>query len=169
MTEKNFSDAVEHQEFIGGSLFLESDFSKEYITEFHRRPTSDREDYDATGKTGEQILIEVKSYNNPEFYRPYGKYNTGDTDNGYQIDEDKIFDLCLTAKEENRIPVLFVNFSDMEVAWIPNLKDSWSRKKYIRTNDKGLDYGKSKSKSNQTYLYLDEAVWTKKKNNEYKN
>ena len=114
-----------------------------------------------TGKTGTKYLVEIKSYNNPEHPRPYSKFIVDGVDKGYQIDESKLLNLTLISQISGMTPLLYVKFEDYEVIWQPNPEITMLRSKDIWTNNKGVDYGQSKSNSKQTYLYLNEALWKK--------
>lgn len=112
--------------------------------------------------TARTYIAEIKDYNDEHNPRPYNKFNTGSTDNGYQIDYDKVDYLVKTAQYQGRTPILYARFSDWTIIWNLNNIPYQERMKPKITNKKGTDYGKEKELSWQTYLYKDEAVWIKK-------
>ena len=145
---------IKQQEQTGYHYFLNSDFYKNNMSKSeHTKGDFDPQDVRTTGITGDIYLVEIKSYNDPNHPRLSSKFKD------YQIDLDKIVDLCDDAKDEGRIPLLYVKFDDCEVIWQPSKKECRKRCKQVWTNDKGYNYGDSKSLTWQTYFHVDEALW----------
>ena len=124
---------------------------------------TDRSDIYATAitNTGRTYIIEIKNYENEEHPRAYEKFTYKGKDYGYQIDLDKIEYLVTKGEEEGRIPILYARFNDITVTW--DLKDIpyKERAKQVWTNKTGVDYGRKKELTWQTYLYKDEAKQVK--------
>lgn len=119
------------------------DFGKYLIIEYF----DERYDAKATALTesDKTFVIELKGVN-----RPFDKHGE---DSGFLIDFDKCRVLVKTAKNENRIPLLVVYFSDCCMIW--NLLDTgWEKKgRWVETNAVGVDYGKKKEWEYVTFLY----------------
>lgn len=105
-------------------------------------------------------LGEIKDYTLNGYMRDYYKFSN------YQIDYSKIHYLVTEAKKDNRIPFLYVRFHDWTFVWRLDTIPYDERKRPVLTNDDGQNYGASKSVTWQTYLYANEAVWSKKTNND---
>ena len=140
-------------------------FNLDFPTQFITAGTND--DYNkldmyltARTDTSRIYAVEIKNIN-----RTYGKYNRYGIDYGFQIDLYKIDALWEKWITEGRIPILYVRFSDWTYAWDIRNIDYQSRAREVKTNDDGQNYGASKSVSWQTYFYMNEAVWSKKTNN----
>ena len=136
-------------------------FNKDFPTQFITAGTQD--DYDPidmflTAKTNPDrtYSVEVKIIG-----REYAKFIWRGKDYGFQIDAKKIDALWDKWITEGRIPILYIKFDDCTLVWDIRKIDYKSRERLVETNDDGCNYGKSKSSSLQTYLYKNEAVWTK--------
>lgn len=159
---KNMENKFREKDLQGRAHFSQ-DFDKYYYT------AGTEDDYDkidvyATAKTQLErtYAIEIKDYTNSGIDRPYDKYNKNGFDNGYQIDYEKLDYLCKEAAETNRIPILYVRFTDYTIVWRLDRIDWKGRESLVLTNKNGQDYGAQKEWSRQTYLYKTEAVWIKK-------
>lgn len=147
---------------------FETLFSKRLKMEFS--DIHERYDLMATGYTNNNTyVIEIKNYSNPDYPRAYDKYICNGKDGGYMIDNAKLKELTTIAEKENRIPILFVFFSDCLMMWDIN-KTMWNdttntdnrqHTGWIRVNKDGQNYG-NKELSYMSYLYKDEAIWIKK-------
>ena len=104
--------------------------------------------------TDKTYLVEIKDLTNSGYERPSTKYPD------YQIDYDKIDYLVTKAEEEGRTPILYVRFSDKTFVWVLTDIPYKERRRLVWTNDNGVDYGKTKSLTPQTYLNFVEATWT---------
>jgi len=153
---------------LEGRKHFSQDFGAYYITAGTQDDT-DRTDVLATAKTDPSRIytIEIKSYDNKQHPRDYAKFtykdkgSTVETDHGYQIDFDKIDYLMKMWEKENRIPILYVRFHDYTIVW--DLRDiPYKERARMRdVNADGLNYGKRKETTLQTYLYKDEAKYKK--------
>ena len=153
-------DKVDTNEMKGREHFKE-DLGKWYIMAFSKKKSS-REDGWMTARTdyNRTYICEIKNYEDPENPRPYTKYVKHGVDYGYQIDYDKIDYLVTKGMETNRIPILYARFDDMTYVWDLTYIPYEERKKLKKTNKHGYAYGE-KETSWQTYLYRDEAIWSK--------
>lgn len=149
------NEEIEMHEKLGVNYFL-NDFGKKYKVERTRKGCYWDLEATALTDTGKTYLIEIKAYVDLEHPRPYTKYN------GYQIDWEKIKHVMEQAYKQNRIPILYVAFSDCHIVWdlskigLEELKKRVKRKK---VNKQGLNYGKYFEYTEQTYLYKSEATW----------
>lgn len=96
-------------------------------------------------------IIETKAY---RYERPSTKYED------FQIDYDKLEALEeYSHKYNNAKPLLLCFFTNELVVWDISIIDWRKTKKWVMTNDKGINYGASKSKSPQAYLKLEDAIY----------
>lgn len=100
-----------------------------------------------------KAVIEIKSFYNIDNYRSSEKYFN------YQIDAKKLGDIVTEARKHNCRPILICLFSDELVVWDLDKTDWVNTTREVETNDKGTEYGKSKSKSLQAYLKLSDAIY----------
>ena len=147
---------------LKGRSHFSLDFDKYYLT------AGTEDDYDevdvyATAKTYpyRTYAIEIKDYTNGNHIRNYSKYICNNIDYGYQIDYNKIDYLMDKWKYENRIPIIYARFHDWTIIWDIRKIPYEQRKKQVWTNKDGQHYGQQKELTWQTYLYFDEAIWTK--------
>lgn len=138
-----------------GRRHFKSDLGDKYIMVFTSDPYS-KHDVEMTARThtDKTYLGEIKDLTNSGYERPSTKYPD------YQIDYDKIDYLVTKAEEEGRTPILYVRFSDKTYVWVLTDIPYKERRRLVWTNDKGVDYGKTKSLTPQTYLNFVEATWT---------
>lgn len=138
-------------DILGRNRFNQ-DFGQHYITAGTENEF-DKIDMFLTAITNpaRTYCLEIKNYEDEQHPRPYGKYDD------YQIDYDKIDYLVTTAQSQGRIPILYVRFSDITVVW--DLSDiPYRQRKRVRlVNADGMDYGKRKERTIQTWLYREEA------------
>lgn len=112
----------------------------------------DRVDFYCTGATGTAGVGDVKYYGNPNFPRYYTKYEN------YQIDYDKLLAIVSEAEKDGRTPLLLAVFYDYTILWDLSLVDWESTAKWVPTNDKGYNYGASKTNTLQAYLCKEDAI-----------
>ena len=145
------------QDLLGRKHFSD-DYGEYYITA-GTEGDYDKSDVYATARTNPErtYVIEIKSYDNEQYPRPYSKFIKEGIDYGYQIDYSKIEYLMKKWNEEGRIPIVYARFSDWTLTW--DLRDIpyQERKKQIWTNADGQRYGRKRELTWQTYLYKDEA------------
>lgn len=138
-----------------GRRHFKSDLGDKYIMVFTSDPFA-KHDVEMTARThtDKTYLGEIKDLTNSGYERPSTKYPD------YQIDYLKIDYLVTEALSRGRTPILYVRFTDKTYVW--DLKDIpyKERMKMVYTNDKGIDYGRTRSLTAQTYLHFDEAAWT---------
>lgn len=143
-------DKYQEKENIGRDAWHNSSF---YFARISRSEGTtgkfDRQDERCTGLTGEKYLVEIKCYSDPSHPRPYSKFPD------YQIDYEKIENLCDDAQKEDRIPLLFVKFDDCEIVWKPQ-KDVKTEWRYV--NKYGQNYGAEKERSLQAFLDIKDAI-----------
>jgi hypothetical protein len=153
-------------DLLGRERFNE-DFENIFITAGTENDM-DKIDIFATARTdsGRTYAIEVKNYENSEFPRSYGKFTKNGVDYGYMIDYDKLDYLCKVAAAENRTPILYARFLDWTIAWNLNNVPWRDRKRTMKCNADGQNYGKKKEDSLVTYLYIEESAWKKETNKE---
>lgn len=153
-------DKIDNKEEMGRKHFKE-DMGKWYHIEFSNNKSS-REDGWMTARTdgSRTYIVEIKNYEDPEHPRPYSKFVRRGVDYGYQIDYDKIDYLVTTALKDDRTPILYARFDDYTYVWDLTYIPYDERKKLKNTNKHGYAYGE-KEPSWQTYLYREEAVWSK--------
>lgn len=147
---------------LEGRKHFAEDFGTYYITAGTQDDT-DRTDVLATAITNPSKIytIEIKSYDNKDFPRPYSKFIWQGTDYGYQVDYDKIDYLMQMWESEGRIPILYARFTDITLVWDLRKIPYKERKKLKRVNKDGQNYHKYTELTWQTYLYRDEAVFEK--------
>ena len=147
---------------IRGRKHFTDDFGKFYITA-GTEDDYDRTDILATAVTNPNKIytIEIKSYDNKDFPRPYEKYTKQGIDYGYQVDYDKIDYLMRMWENEGRIPILYAHFTDITLVWDLRKIPYKERKKLKWVNKDGQNYHKYTELSWQTYLYRDEAILEK--------
>lgn len=153
-----------------GRTRFNQDFGTWYITA-GTEGDYDKIDLYATARTdtARTYAIEIKNYENDEHPRAYSKFTWNGKDYGYMLDYFKVENLCKVAEAEGRIPIIYARFSDITCVWDLS-KIYWQRReRYMKVNKIGLEYGKEKELSKVTYLYKDEAVFTKKTNNDNNN
>lgn len=148
-------------DLLGRKHFGE-DFGNLYITA-GTEGDFDESDIFATASTDptRTYCIEIKNYEDPLFPRPYSKFTYNGIDYGYQIDFKKIAALLALWKNTGRIPIIYARFQDMTYVWDLRFIDVESRAKWKWVNKDGQNYGKEKEYALQTYLYANEAVWSK--------
>lgn len=145
-----------------GRQHFVDDYGRYFMLEETEGQTN-RSDLYATAitSTGRTYIIEVKNYDDEQHPREYAKFTYKGKDYGYQIDLDKIDYLVTKGKEEGRIPILYARFNDITVTWDLTDIPYKERVKQVWTNKTGVDYGKEKELTWQTYLYKDEAKQVK--------
>ena len=145
-----------------GRAHFSQDLGDYYFTAGTTDPF-DRVDVYATARTkpSRTYAIEIKDYTNGGYERNYTKYIRNGKDNGYQIDLQKLQHLQEEADKENRIPILYVRFGDYTYAWNIAEINYEDRRREVWVNKSGANYGKEKELAWQTYLYANEAVWSK--------
>lgn len=146
-----------------GRVRFAQDFGTWYIT------AGTKDDYDkidvyATARTDHSrtYAIEIKNYENDEHPRAYEKFTWNGIDHGYMIDYEKPRNLCEVAEAEGRIPIIYARFSDWTIVWDLRTVPWRERKRLMKVNKDGQNYGKEKEEALVTYLYIDEAVWKKR-------
>lgn len=145
-----------------GRTRFNNDFGTWYITAGTENDF-DKIDLYATARTDHSrtYAIEIKNYENYEHPRAYAKFTWDGKDHGYMLDYEKVDNLRRTALIEGRIPIIYARFSDYTIVWdITNIPYK-ERKKMMKVNKDGLNYGKENEKSLVTYLYKDEAKYVK--------
>lgn len=145
-----------------GRTHFNEDFGTWYITA-GTEDIYDKIDLYATARTDHSrtYAIEIKNYENDEHPRAYEKFSWNGKDYGYMIDYEKVENLCKVAEEEGRIPIIYARFSDWTIVWDLR-KILWKdRKRYMKVNKDGQNYGKEKEEAPVAYLYKKEAVYTK--------
>ena len=147
---------------IRGRKHFTEDFGRFYITA-GTEDDYDRTDILATAVTNPNKIytIEIKSYDNKDFPRPYEKYTKQGIDYGYQVDYDKIDYLMRMWENEGRIPILYAHFTDITLVWDLRKIPYKERKKLKWVNKDGQNYHKYTELAWQTYLYRDEAILEK--------
>lgn len=101
-------------------------------------------------------IVEVKTYYNIDHKRDSDKYFN------YQIDAKKLTDITAEARQHGTTPLLFCFFSNELVIWDLDKTDWYHTIKDVETNDKGVNYGHTKSKGPQAYLPLRDAIYRDK-------
>jgi len=145
---------AQEKEITGRNHFI-NDFAGQYFMDFTQNEFNKADvNLTAVTDTGRTYLGEIKCYDDPDHPRPFSKYKD------YQIDYDKIDYLVKTAQSQGRIPILYARFEDITLVWNLTNIPYKERRKWVKTNKKGVDYGE-KEYSWQTYLYKDEAVYVK--------
>lgn len=146
-------DEYQKAENAGRKKFKDA-FGEYYTIDFTDKQY-DRVDFYMTANTpSKQTYVgEIKNYED----RPYAKYVD------YAIDYDKVKNITSIAAAEDRIPVLAVFFSDVDVVWNLNDVDFESTKEWMNVNKDGQHYGKERENSLMTHLKIDDARWTRKK------
>lgn len=147
---------------LKGREHFADDFGTYYITA-GTEDDGNRTDVLATAITNPNKIytIEIKSYDNKDFPRPYAKFIRQGIDYGYQVDYDKIDYLMRMWENEGRIPILYARFTDYTIVWDLRTIPYKERAKMVEVNADGQNYGKRKEKSLQTYLYKNEAKYKK--------
>lgn len=157
MCKSNYRQADE----LGRTRFAQ-DFGTWFLTA-GTEDIYDKIDLYATARTDHSrtYAVEIKNYENDEHPRAYEKFSWNGKDYGYMIDYDKVDNLCKVAEEEGRIPIIYARFSDWTIVWDMR-KIFWQdRKRMMKVNKDGQNYGKEKEESSVTYLYKDEAAYVK--------
>lgn len=159
-----YTEEIKKAEAKGRKHFVE-DYGRFFQME-EREVQMDRSDIYATAitHTGRTYIIEIKNYENEEHPRAYAKFIKRGKDYGYQIDLNKIDYLVNKGEEEGRIPILYARFNDITVTWDLTEIPYKERARQVWTNKTGVDYGKAKELTWQTYLYKDEAKQVKPTN-----
>ena len=147
---------------LKGREYFSRDMDKYYITA-GTEDDMDVIDVYATAKTHPNRIysIEIKCYDDPQYPRNYSKFTSNGKDYGFQIDVAKLDHLMNKYHEENRIPILYCRFNDYTIAWNISKINYKERIKQVWTNKYGMNYGKEKELTYQTYLYISEAVYVK--------
>ena len=145
----NVNVEVQSSEERGRNKFEKSRIGRQLKIEWSK--VDDRYDAKATAVTAtdKTFVVEIK-----DVARDYTKYGE---DAGYLIDFDKLRTMVKIAKNEGRIPLLAVFFTDCEMYW--NILDTdWEKNaEWREVNAVGVDYGKNKEWEYVTYLYLKEG------------
>lgn len=149
-----------------GRVRFAQDFGTWYITA-GTEDVFDKIDVYATAKTdtSRTYAIEIKNYENDEHPRAYEKFSWNGEDHGYMLDYSKVENLCKVAEVEERIPIIYARFSDWTIVWDLRRIPWKDRVRVMKVNKDGQNYGKEKEESPVTYLYKDEAVFTKPTDN----
>lgn len=125
----------EENENLDWKLLL--DFNEKLKIQNLKR-TKEKSQYDAEGKVpnGKDLIIELKSRNCD--YNPSN--NTMYNSNEIMIQPDKLIDLMLTSRFEDKIP-LFINFTKNGYKIVFNLDNLniKPRKEYVRTKNIGYN------------------------------
>ena len=86
--------------------------------------------------------------------RRYDKFNN------FQIDYDKLKNIVIEARKDDRTPLLVVFFEECVCIWDINYTDWQSRAKSVKcTSTTALNYHKGKTEKLETYLNKEEAVY----------
>lgn len=118
-------------------------------------------DFIGISKNGIELIIgDIKCYRDPEHPR-YHNMSEGRIYPDYQLDYKKLEWITDLAKEAEGKPIIIVHFTDVTMVWDLN-KTNWKdRVRWKMCNKTGVNYGKEKEESKQSYLEFEEAVYIK--------
>ena len=143
-----------------GRRITEEMFGFKYLFYFTQDPYK-RHDFVAISKNGfEMIIGDIKCYRNPEYPR-YHNMSRGIIYPDFQLDYKKLKKITDLANEAEGTPIIIAHFTDVTMVWDLNKCDWKNRVRWAKCNDTGVDYGKEKTESKQSYLKFEEAIYIK--------